>query len=131
MRCLVLLLAVLPTLTLAEVPMTGAEFDAYTMGKTLSYAVGSEPYGIEQYLAGRRVVWAFVGTECRRGSWYEAGEQICFVYDDAPGDQQCWLFFQGNGRLTARFVSTPDGTELVAVDQSPDPMFCPGPDIGV
>ena len=43
--------------------MSAAEFEAYTTGKTLSYAEAGQPYGVESYLPGRRVVWAFVHAE--------------------------------------------------------------------
>ena len=131
MRRLIVALALLPTLASAEVPMTGTQFDAYTLGKTLTYGAAGDPYGVEQYLAGRRVVWAFLGDKCRTGSWYEAGEQICFVYDDDPNDPQCWRFFSGSGGLQAQFSNDPGSTALIEVEKSADPMACPGPDLGV
>ncbi len=54
------LIAATPALA-ADAPMTAAEFEAYATGKTLTYAVGGEVYGAEQYLPGRRVLWAFKG----------------------------------------------------------------------
>lgn len=108
-------------------PMTGAEFERYTTGKTLTFAVGGVPYGVEQYLPGRRVVWAFLGEACRDGSWFDAGPQICFVYDDEPGRLHCWEFHRTDDGLVARIDG---GSELVEVDQSDQPMFCPGPDVG-
>ena len=52
-------------------PMTGAEFEAATTGRTLYYNSAGQAYGVEQYLPGRRVIWAFVGDDCRKGNWYE------------------------------------------------------------
>jgi hypothetical protein len=114
----------------ADAPITAQEFEAYATGKTLTYAIGGEIYGAEQYLPGRRVIWAFKGQECRRGFWYESGGQVCFVYehDSVP---QCWLFFSGPGGLRAQFSDDPDGAELAAVAQSPEPLICAGPDVGV
>lgn len=66
---------------MAETPMDGAAFERYTEGRTLSFNAGGVPYGIEQYLPGRRVLWAFVGQECQEGVWYERGDMICFAYD--------------------------------------------------
>ncbi|MCE6951873.1 hypothetical protein LAZ29_13135 [Cereibacter sphaeroides] len=111
-------------------PMSAAEFDAYSVGKTLSYAVGGEIYGAEQYLPHRRVIWAFRGQECAEGSWYEAGGQICFVYehDSTP---QCWTFFREEDGLRAQFQGDPDATELSEVAQSRNPLVCAGPDVGV
>ncbi|MCF1708533.1 hypothetical protein L0V05_06855 [Tabrizicola sp. J26] len=130
LRLLVLALISLPALALAESPMTGAEFEAQLTGKTMTYAEAGQVYGIEQYLPGRQVVWAFSGEECRKGTWYEQGPAICFIYEDNP-DPQCWLFFQRADGLKAHFIGDPEGTELSAVDESTQPLSCAGPDLGV
>ncbi len=115
----------------AAEPMTAAEFESYTTGKTLTYAASGQPYGIEQYLTGRRVQWAYLGDECRLGSWYEQGPLICFVYDGPPDGPQCWTFFNEPGGLRARFEGSDLGSELIEVEQTSDPMACPGPNLGV
>ena len=118
----------------AESPMSADAFDAYTRGKTLTYGVGGDPYGMEEYLPGKQVLWSFVGDECRKGIWHEVataeGPQICFIYEDRPDDPQCWYFFATGTGLLARFASDPAST-LAEVTQSPVPMPCPGPDLGV
>lgn len=115
----------------AEEPLSGAEFDRLTRGRTLTYGIGRTAYGIEQYLPGRRVIWAFLGEPCRFGTWSEPSPgAICFVYDHDP-TPQCWNFFDDGGRLRARFIGDPPGSDLVQVDESPRPMACPGPDVGV
>lgn len=110
--------------------MTGAEFEAYTTGKTLTYAESGQPYGVERYLPGRRVVWAFVGAECRYGTWYEDDDRICFVYDNDP-EAQCWRFQKSAAGLRAHFIGDPDGAPLVEVEEDPEALKCPGPDVGV
>ncbi|MFN4154668.1 MAG: hypothetical protein ACK4HF_08445 [Paracoccaceae bacterium] len=133
MRRLALCLMLLPTaLAAAEppVPMTGAEFEAYTNGKTLTFSQRGEVYGAEQYLPGRKVRWAFKGETCRDGHWYEQAGQICFAYTYDP-TPQCWTFWRQEGRLTGLFVGDGSGSELSEVAQSPDPLACAGPDIGV
>ena len=112
----------------SDSPMTAAEFEAYVTGRTLTFGVDGLVYGIEQYLPGRRVIWAFVGEECREGHWFEVGSHICFEYDDEPGQLHCWSFYQTEDGLRARSMGI--GTDLVEVEQSPEPMFCPGPDVG-
>ncbi len=114
----------------ADAPMSAAEFDAYATGKTLTYALGGEVYGAEQYLPGRRVVWAFKGEECRNGVWYEEAGQICFVYEQ-DSTPQCWRFLNSPGGLRARFSGDPEGAELAAVQESQQPLICAGPDVGV
>ncbi len=125
------LLALLPVAALAQTPMTAEEFEAYAEGKTLTYAEGGQVFGTEQYLPGRRVRWAFTQDICQDGTWYQQGEQICFVYEGGAGDPQCWTFWREGGRLKARFAGDPDGRELTEVEQSQGPLLCPGPDVGV
>lgn len=130
MRILALIVALfaLPVRA-ADAPMSAEAFEAYATGKTLTYATGGEVYGAEQYLPGRKVLWAFKGQECRRGFWYEDAGQVCFVYEHDPAPQ-CWRFFTGPGGLRAQFADDPEGAELAAVAESPDPLICAGPDVG-
>lgn len=113
-------------------PLTGAEFEAYSTGKTLTYAQGGVVWGTEQYLPGRKVRWAFTDDECKEGYWFEqADNQICFVYE-ADGILQCWQFYRAaGGGLLARFVNDPEGTLLSEVAQTDQPLACMGPKVGV
>ena len=136
MRTLILIFTLAATMAGAETtpvtpPMTASEFEAYATGKTLTYGLGGEVYGIEQYLPGRRVLWAFTGDECRKGYWYEAGQEICFVYETDPEGPQCWTFHHMGTGIRARFVGDPNGADLSEVAQSPSPLRCAGPDTGV
>ena len=112
-----------------EIPLSGAEFEARTTGRTLTYGLGGEVFGTEQYLPGRRVTWAFVGQGCQRGTWEDLGGHICFRYDDGE-EPACWQFFDDAGRLTARLDGDSGGTSLTELSQSRQPMSCPGPDVG-
>lgn len=114
----------------ADHPLTGEEFDALTVGRTMFYNEGGQSYGVEQYLTGRRVLWAFVGDQCRKGYWYEQEELICFVYEDDP-TPQCWTFYNTPDGLTARFFGDPDDTPLVAVEESTEPLPCSAPNLNV
>lgn len=111
-------------------PLTGPEFDAFVTGRTLTYADQGQVYGTEEYRADRKVLWAFTEDECREGYWYPQDDQICFVYED-PNAPQCWLFFKGAKGLQAQFMGLGGGPSLSEVDQSPEPMRCAGPDVGV
>lgn len=113
-------------------PMSGAEFEAYTEGRTLSFSSHGTPYGIEQYLPGRRVRWAFIGDTCQEGIWFERDETICFVYDYNPTEEQCWIFTRSGNGLRGVFEG-PDGpgTELYEVQQSDRPLTCSNLDVGV
>ena len=116
--------------SLAQTAMTAAEFEAYATGKTLTYSVTGEVYGAEQYLPGRRVVWAFKDDQCADGVWYEEAGLICFTYENMV-DPQCWNFYLGDAGLRAEFVGDAAGSELSEVAQSAKPLSCAGPDVGV
>lgn len=128
---LLLALTLWATPALAQSPMSAEAFENYATGKTLVYSESGMPYGAEQYLPGRRVIWTFLDGGCRTGAWYQRADQICFRYDHAPGNPQCWTFFRSDDGLTARFENDPQARVLVEVEQSPEPLVCPGPKVGV
>ncbi|NHX27521.1 hypothetical protein HA397_26590 [Escherichia coli] len=115
---------------LAETPISAAEFDAYTRGKTMFYGRDGVPYGAEQYLPNRRVIWTFLDGECQEGTWFAEGEQICFDYGNGS-PLQCWRFFLNDGRLSAQFEDGTTAMPLIEVEQTPQPLWCPGPKVGV
>lgn len=125
-----LLLILCATPALASDPMSAADFETYTTGKTLYFGPPGAPYGAEQYLTNRRVIWSFLDGTCQEGHWYPQGSLICFTYNDLPGPQ-CWRFFDSPEGLTARFENAPEASKLIATQQNHDPLTCPGPDIGV
>lgn len=127
-----LALATLPAAALAEEAMSAKDFEALATGKTMTYARDGSIWGREQYLAGRRVIWAFEGEACKRGIWYEAEPGlICFVYDDDPDGLECWRFYLQDGKLVAWSDATLTGMPLAVVEETAQPMACPGPDVGV
>ncbi|MWD28725.1 hypothetical protein E0K89_014665 [Aquicoccus sp. SCR17] len=128
--CLLQALA-LPAAALAQTPMSAAEFERYTTGKTLYFGQGGTPYGVERYEEDRQVTWSFLDGRCKHGEWYEAANrQICFVYEDEPGEH-CWQFFEGPSGLTARFGDDPRSVPIYQAEEQEDDMLCLGPDTGV
>ncbi len=127
----VALLACLGLPALGQTPMSVEEFEAYVTGRTLTFGIDGMPYGIEEFRPGRRTTWAFMGDECREGSWFPRDEQICFIYDDEPGQEHCWIFWRGDAGLNARFMGGGESTELYEVQRSTRPLLCPGPEVGV
>ncbi len=116
----------------AQPAMTGEEFDTYTKGKTLTFMENGQAYGIEQYLPGRRVTWAFDNGDCQNGHWNEPETgMICFIYEDSDAGQQCWNFFRTDSGLRAKFIGATDGRELYEAQRSRLPLLCLGPEVGV
>ncbi|MEM9342775.1 MAG: hypothetical protein AAGA87_06995 [Pseudomonadota bacterium] len=115
---------ILATPASAGAPMSAAEFEAYVTGKTLTYSSGGVPYGVEEYLSGRRVLWQFLGSDCQAGEWYPEGEMICFIYDAIDGPQ-CWTFFKEATGLRALFMNDSEQTELYETDERNQSLICP------
>lgn len=129
-RIALLALTLLPLPALAETVLDGAGFEAEVTGRTLEFEAGGESYGFEQYLPGRRVIWAFAGGPCREGRWYEATTGgICFVYEHDPVPQ-CWDFRKAGEGLRATFHGDFSAGELVERRRGTGPLSCPGPDVG-
>lgn len=113
----------------AAEPLTGAEFDAYATGNTLTFAEQGTPYGAEQYLPGNKVRWGFDQDTCLEGIWYEKADNICFIYEDG-GAPECWQFFKEDNKLRAVFQSDA-GAETYEAWTSDQPLSCRAPGIGV
>lgn len=111
-------------------PLNAEAFDARTLGRTITYFSGGQPYGVEQYLPGRRVLWAFTADICKEGTWFQAGAFICFDYKDENG-LQCWTFHDAPQGLVARFQGDSGSEPLISLQESPEPLACQGPDLGV
>lgn len=119
-----LLALLLATPALAETPLTGDQFEALMTGKTLTFSANGQPYGIEYYAPGRRVVWSLIGGECITGEWYQEGRSICFLYENDP-EAKCWEVFEDNGGIRAVFMNRPGTTVLYEMQES-EPLICGG-----
>lgn len=124
MRYMMLLLTILASPALAQSPMTAEEFETYVEGRTLTFGIEGQPYGVERYMAERRVIWSFIGEDCKQGIWYEEAGDICFAYDDEEVPQ-CWRFFEEENGLRAVFTNDPGSTTLYEV-RDDQPLICPG-----
>jgi hypothetical protein len=114
---------------LAEPPLSAAEFDALTLGRTMTWAEFGAVYGVEQYLPDRRVRWTVLGDDCKAGHWYQAGEMICFQYEDDPAPD-CWTITLNGPGMIARYAGNPPDAEPVVVKETTEPMACFGPKVG-
>ncbi len=112
---------------LADAPMTADQFDAYSLGRTLDYAVDGAVYGSELHLPGRRVRDADTGGPCRDGYWYPRGDAICFVYDGLP-DEHCWRYWRRDDGLLAQYDGGDTPSDVTVAEA---PLSCAGPDVGV
>lgn len=120
LRALLILLA---APVAAEAPMTGAQFDAYVTGKTVSFgSVANPDFGVEQYLPGNRVIWSAQPGDCIEGMWYEEDTNICFVYENDP-IPKCWQVFDTGQGIRAEFAGPTGGTVLFEARET-QPLIC-------
>jgi len=114
----------------ADPPMSGAEFDALTLGRSMTWSEFGSVYGVEQYLPDRRVRWAAVGKDCKLGHWYEDGPAICFKYEDDI-DPDCWTITRSADGFSATYTTNAPDAAPVVVAETPDAPACFGPEVGV
>lgn len=130
MKQLALIALLFATPALSETKMTSERFEAFTKDSTVYFSRFGAPYGAEQYLSDKRVIWTFLDGTCQRGIWFAERDEICFLYDGQP-DAQCWYFFDDGIEQSARVVGDPPEEDLLVVGQDREPLICPGPDVGV
>lgn len=124
------LLAFCGTCAQAETRMTPEQFGTFTEGSTVYFNRHGQPYGAEQYLSHKRVIWTFFDGTCQRGTWYGAQDEICFIYDN-QSEALCWHFLNNNGRRTARIIGDDPADDLTVTGQDHKALSCPGPEVGV
>ncbi len=114
----------------AQTFMTADEYEAFSSGQTLDYAIDGTVYGAERHLPGRKTLDADLGEPCTEGIWFPQGDAICFVYDGSD-DTHCWHFWREGDQVLAKPVSEDPGSTPREVTVSPTQLSCPGPDVGV
>ncbi|MFM2390619.1 MAG: hypothetical protein RLZZ437_2174 [Pseudomonadota bacterium] len=130
LRVVLTLAFLLPLPAWAERVMTPTEFEAYATGKTIDYADDFSVWGREEYLPGRRVRFSFTDDECRFGTWYDQGDQVCFVYELDP-EPKCWTYFTDGKNVTTVFESDGPGGTVSRAMPTKEPLVCLGPQVGV
>lgn len=114
----------------AQTPLSGPEFDAFTIGKAYAYARNGVTFGTEAYQPQQRVLWLGADGVCLAGEWFAQDGQICFVYDiDATGvPRVCVPIFASGQDLRA---AETDGSEVTGLQSAlPDLSACPDPQVG-
>ena len=116
----------------AETVIGPETFETFSRNQTFYFSQQGVPYGAEQYLSDRRVIWRFADGTCDYGQWFEDGGSLCFVYERMPVPQ-CWLFVSRDGAYFARPRDTApkSASELLLDTRDTRPLACPAPDLGV
>lgn len=114
-----------------ETRLSPEEFDALSKGSTWYFTLDGEPYGAEQYLDGRRSIWAFDNGTCQRGVWFSRGGDLCFLYEDSDAPS-CWAVVQTPSGLKVRTVERDAPVlELDVARVAREPLACKAPGLGV
>lgn len=131
MRALALALALAAAPAAAEERLDAAAFEALAQGRTLFFTRDGAPYGAEQYLPGRRVIWQYADGSCSEGVWFAAEGALCFLYEHAERPQ-CWIFARRGEARFARRPGQPAGTpgELRLSRITETPLVCGAPGLG-
>ncbi|MXU65544.1 hypothetical protein [Oceanomicrobium pacificus] len=125
-----LTLAPLPA-ALCAAPLTAPDFEAMVEGHKFDFTLNGMPFGREQYLPGRQVLWQGPGGACQYGRWYPAGDAICFEYDEIP-DPFCWTVERSADRVEVTLLPSEAGITVDMVGPTDSQMMsCPLPGLGV
>jgi hypothetical protein len=131
MRCALALAMTIAAPAAAAEAMSAEAFERLSEGRVLHFSHLGQPFGAEQFFAGRRSLWRYADGSCAEGRWQEQDGLICFSYDTEPG-WQCWQVVEQAGRVSAELVEGGAGTGLVLDLErlGEERLDCPGPDVG-
>ena len=108
----------------AQERMDAEEFDAYVTGRTITFSTELNPsYGIERYLANRRVMWSTFDGICQYGVWFESKGDICFRYEGDP-EHKCWAIYRTDEGMVGVFTTRPNTTIIYEMTERDDPLIC-------
>lgn len=90
--------------TAQERPITPGAFLDLVDKQTVTFMLGESDnlVGVERFIDRERSVWTRNDGRCALGEITERGAKICFVYDDDPNTDHCWLPFAQGGKTYVR-----------------------------
>ncbi len=77
--------------------------------------------GVEQFLSRARTVWATPDGTCTYGRIEVRGPQVCFIYEDLPTPEHCWVPYDQQG-LTV--LISPQFNIQKVTEVSRQPVIC-------
>ena len=85
----------------AQQQITPDEFLDRAEGRTLTFAdyASGSIVGVEQFLSRKLSVWAQSNGRCSYGHIELRGPLICFLYENFPNPENCWIPFNDGGEL--------------------------------
>ncbi|WP_298292370.1 hypothetical protein [uncultured Litoreibacter sp.] len=118
--------ALVTTSAAAQDKITPQEFLDRANGNTLTFfhQRSGSVAGVEQFLSPKQSVWAQSDGRCSYGDISIKGELMCFLYEDFPNPDNCWMPFDMDGQLMV--MSTQSFQVQTITDISQDPVICEG-----
>lgn len=112
----------------AQEQLTPDEFLDRATGRTLTfeYFPNGGVVGIEQFLSRSRTVWATPTGTCTYGRIELRGTQICFIYEDLPDPEHCWVPFDSDEGMVV-FAGTESIQRVSRITDNP--VVCEDPAI--
>lgn len=120
-RCaLVVALLGAGTSLVAQTQLTPDAFLDQAVGKTLTFSTfgSGRLVGVEQFLRRDLSVWAGVDLRCTYGEIEVRGPLVCFIYENNPNPENCWMPFVDDQGLIVMSRSF-DIQRVTAVTQNP------------
>lgn len=110
----------------AQEQMTPDGFLDLVNGRTLSFSsVNTDGLvGVEEFLRRDLSVWADETGRCTYGRIEVRGPLLCFIYQDAPEPDNCWIPFNDDGTLLVMSQRTSEVQRIS--DISNEPVICDG-----
>ena len=118
--------ALCATQVAAQDQMSPDGFLDLIVGRTLSFSSMRTGglIGEEQFLRRDLSVWEDQTGRCTYGRIELRGPLICFLYEDAPDPDNCWIPFMDNGTLLVLSKGTSEVQRIS--DISEEPITCEG-----
>lgn len=110
----------------AQEQITPDEFLDLALERTLSFTSvqSGQLVGVEEFLRRDLSVWADKSGRCTYGRIEIRGPLLCFLYEDAPDPENCWLTFNDAGTLLV--MANRSGEVQRISDLSEEPIICDG-----
>lgn len=127
MRALaVMVAAMVASPAVAQDQLTPDGFLDLAHGRTLSFSNvrSGNLVGVEEFLRRDLSVWADETGRCTYGRIEKRGPLLCFVYEDAPDPDNCWIPFMDEGTLLVLSERTREVQRIS--DISDAPVICEG-----
>jgi hypothetical protein len=110
----------------AQEQLTPDAFLDLALDRTLSFSSlrSGMLVGVEEFLRRDLSVWADETGRCTYGRIEIRGPHLCFLYEDAPDPNNCWIPFNDEGALLVLSQSTGEVQRIS--DISDAPVVCDG-----